>query len=76
MTDRRNPYKSVLMAVAATAALMIAGGSARADVLVQYPEAAVKGVARTGKVVAQGGERCAKATAHGAVHVVKAVEKI
>ncbi|MGJ5816880.1 hypothetical protein [Paludibaculum fermentans] len=69
MKHGHNALRGALMTFAAAGAMVLAAGSARADVFVHYPAAAAK-------AVAGGGAHVVKATAHGASRMVKAVRHV
>lgn len=71
MNDIRKNHSGLWLAAAG--ALLLTAGSACAQSLAHYPAVVIKDAAKTTRAVAEGGARCVKATAHGAV---KAVEKL
>lgn len=68
-----NAMRRGLMMFAAAGAMVLAAGSARADVFVHYPAVAAKDVTKSAKAVAGGGAHVMKATAHGTGRMVKAI---
>lgn len=76
MKNLKNICRRVSLTAAAAGALAISGGTIWGQALIHYPAVVVKDAAKGTRAVAVGGERCVKATAHGAAEAVRAVGRI